>query len=104
MTQTVKTWTLTKQSDGVRGMRGGEKQYLVCVVEHTHWTTDNFRYKVETFWGKEELSKDELQMKESKNFMTLSGARMEAKRIVEQKLNSGYNLNSISSFDTQYTY
>ena len=99
----VRTWTLTKQSDGVRGMRGGEKQYLVVITEAQHFTAYVKRFKVSMYWGKAELLRHELQTKTAKNYyMSLTEAKMVANDLVDKKMNTGYNLVDINIRDLQY--
>ncbi len=102
MIKTARTWTLVKQSDGVRGMRGHEKQYIVCVVEYTHFSAYVRRFKVESYWGKEELAKDELQMTETKTFLSLEEAKDVANALVDKKMNKGYTLCDLEISDLQY--
>ena len=102
MIKTARTWTLVKQSDGVRGMRGHEKQYIVCVVEYTHFSAYVRRFKVQSFWGKEELAKDELQMTESKTFLSLTEAKIAANALVDKNMDKGYTLCDLEISDLQY--
>jgi hypothetical protein len=99
----VRTWTLTKQSDGVRGMRGHEKQYLVVITEAQHFTAYVKRFKVSIYWGKAELPRHELQTKTVKNYyMSLTEAKMVANDLVDKKMDTGYNLVDINIRDLQY--
>ncbi len=99
----VRTWTLTKQSDGVRGMRGYEKQYLVVITEAQHFTAYVKRFKVVIYWGKAELLRHELQTKTVKNYhMSLTEAKMVANDLVDKKMDTGHNLVDINIRDLQY--
>jgi hypothetical protein len=103
MESTVRTWTLMKQSDGVRGMQGSEKQYLVCIIESRHFSAYVKRFKVVSYWGKAELDKSELQSKSAKIYqMSLTEAMMVANNLVDKKINTGYTVTDVNIQDSQY--